>query len=89
IPRVPRYLPWCGTVATTDWHVRHRAEVVVAGHLHVRTTDWRDGTRFEEASLGYPRDWDAARGVQAYLREILPGPSGPLPTGSRGPEVHR
>lgn len=74
IPKVPRYRPWCGTTRTEPWHLRHRAEVVVSGHLHVRATDWRDGTRFEEVSIGYPRQWDPARGWHTYLREILPGP---------------
>ena len=49
LPLVPRYVPWCGTTQSEDWHVRFRAEVVVSGHLHVRATDWRDGVRFEEA----------------------------------------
>lgn len=71
IPRVPRYAPWCGTRATEDWHLRYRAEVVVSGHLHVRATDRRDGVRFEEVSLGYPRDWDAKLGAASYLRRIL------------------
>lgn len=73
IPRIPRFAPWCGTRATEDWHRRFNARVVVSGHLHVRRTDWRDGVRFEEVSLGSPRQWDHARGVEAYLREILPG----------------
>lgn len=75
IPRVPRFSPWCGTRRTEDWHRRFHAKVVVSGHLHVRRTDWRDGTRFEEVSLGYPRQWEKDRGVAHYLREILPGPA--------------
>ncbi len=75
IPRIPRFAPWCGTRLTEDWHRRYRARVVVSGHLHVRRTDWRDGTRFEEVSLGYPRDWDRSCGIATYLREILPGPA--------------
>ncbi len=75
--RIPRFAPWCGTRATEDWHLRYRARVVVSGHLHMRATDWRDGARFEEASLGYPRHWKAERGAAAYLREILPGPAAP------------
>jgi len=55
IPRIPRFTPWCGTVRTADWHRRFRAVVAVSGHLHTRRTDWRDGTRFEEVSLGYAR----------------------------------
>lgn len=77
IPRVPRFVPWCGTRHTEDWHRRFNARVVVTGHLHTRRTDWRDGTRFEEVSLGYPRQWDQSRGMVPYLREILPGPDGP------------
>lgn len=87
VPRIPRFSLWCGTRRTRDWHTRFRARVVVAGHLHVRTTDWVDGVRFEEVSLGYPRHWRAERGVEAYLREILPGP--PAPGGDAGPRFHR
>ncbi len=71
IPRIPRFTPWCGTRRTDDWHRRYRAIVAVSGHLHVRRTDWRDDTRFEEVSLGYPKQWDQAKGVGAYLREIM------------------
>jgi hypothetical protein len=59
-------------VRTEDWHRRFRAAVVVSGHLHVRRTDWRDGTRFEEVSLGYAREWDHARGIAAYCRDVTP-----------------
>lgn len=69
--RVARYSPWCGTEKTRDWHKRFNAAVVVSGHIHVRATDVIDGTRFEEVSLGYPRDWDKARGMAPYLRRIL------------------
>jgi hypothetical protein len=71
IPRIPRYTPWCGTRRTEDWHIRYRAVVAVSGHLHVRRTDWRDGTRFEEVSFGYPGQWDPQKGMASYLREIL------------------
>ncbi|WP_420392487.1 metallophosphoesterase family protein [Acuticoccus sp.] len=74
IPRVPRFAPWCGTRQTEDWHLRYDALAVVSGHLHVRRTDWRDGTRFEEVSLGYPRQWNQALGMAHYLRQILPHP---------------
>ena len=57
---------------TKDWHRRYNAVVAVSGHLHVRRTDLRDGTRFEEVSLGYPKQWDPEKGVAAYLREIMP-----------------
>lgn len=88
IPRVPRFSLWCGTKKTHDWHVRFNAKVVVSGHLHVRRTDWMSGVRFEECSLGYPRQWDevikAGKDINSLLREILPGPpkpeSGEAPT---------
>ncbi len=64
IRRVPRYAPWCGTPVTTDWHTRFNAVVVVGGHQHVPRTDWRDGTRFEEVSLGYPREWASRLGPE-------------------------
>lgn len=71
IPRAPRFLPWCGTVETHDWHKRFRARTVVSGHLHTRRTDIVGGTVFEEVSLGYPRQWQQSRGIQSYFREII------------------
>lgn len=72
-PRIPRFSLWCGTTRTEDWAERYRARAVVSGHLHFRTTLVRRGIRYEEVSLGYPRDWRQARGMAWYLREILPG----------------
>lgn len=72
IPRVPRFAPWCGTVATRSWPARFGAVACVYGHLHVRGRRWLDGIRFEEVSLGYPRQWQPARGMAAYVRQILP-----------------
>lgn len=78
IPRVPRFSLWCGTKLTEDWHQRFRASVVVTGHLHVRRTDWRDSCRFEEVSLGYPRQWEDAKkaglDINDLLRVIWPAP---------------
>ncbi len=74
-PRVPRFSIWCGTSRTEDWGRRFRARAVVSGHLHLRTTLFRHGIRYEEVSLGYPRDWHRDRGMEWYLREILPAPS--------------
>ncbi|MCB9781333.1 MAG: metallophosphoesterase [Alphaproteobacteria bacterium] len=88
IPKVPRYRPWCGTTATADWHRRFALDVVVTGHLHVRATDWRDGTRFEEVSLGYPRQWRPEARASDYLREILRDEPAP-PGGRGGPEWKR
>ncbi len=48
---------WCGTELTADWHLRFPTEAVVYGHLHIPRTTYHDGVRFEEVSLGYPREW--------------------------------
>ncbi|KAI1211523.1 Metallo-dependent phosphatase [Annulohypoxylon truncatum] len=81
IPRVPRFSLWCGTTLTKDWHTRFDAKVVVSGHLHVPRTDWKAGVRFEECSLGYPKQWQDVRttgkDINGLLREILPGPPPP------------
>lgn len=82
IPRIPRFIPWCGTLRTEDWHRRFRAVAAVHGHLHTRRTDRREDTRFDEVSLGYARQWDPHRGLAAYLRDVTP-PSG-SPTRDRG-----
>jgi 3',5'-cyclic AMP phosphodiesterase CpdA len=71
LPRIPRFAIWCGTRRTEDWHRRFNAEVVVYGHLHLRSTRTIDGVRFEEVSLGYPHQWDPRRGIDQYLRPIL------------------
>lgn len=73
---IPRFSLWCGTRRTQDWHTRFPVVAAVYGHLHIRGSHLRDGVRFEEVSLGYPRDWKQSRGMAAYLREILPGPLG-------------
>jgi predicted phosphodiesterase len=75
LPRVPRFSIWCGTRETESWHLAYRAFAVVSGHLHIRSTRWIDGTRFEEVSLGYPRERPPGRAIGDYLREILPGPA--------------
>ncbi len=74
LPSIPRFSIWCGTRITEDWHRRFPVYAVVSGHLHIRSTLWRDGVRFEEVSLGYPHQWRQQRGMDSYLREILPGP---------------
>ncbi|WP_106181163.1 metallophosphoesterase family protein [Prauserella shujinwangii] len=67
--RYPEFALWCGTEATADWHVRFRAEIAVYGHLHIPRTTYRDGVRFEEVSLGYPREWRGrARGAVPFRR---------------------
>lgn len=74
LKRIPRFSIWCGTTATEDWHTRFRAAAVIYGHLHINATHIRDGVRFDEVSLGYPRDWDPALGINTYVRRILPEP---------------
>lgn len=71
-PRVPRFSVWCGTTRTEHWPTTFRARAVVTGHLHMRTRLMRDGIPHLEVSLGYPRDWTTARGMEFYLRDILP-----------------
>ena len=70
VPRAPRFSPWCGTVRTRDWHRRFAAAAVLYGHLHRRGTQWIDGVPFQEVSLGYPGQWDSARGIGACLHEV-------------------
>ncbi|KAI1389680.1 metallophosphoesterase-like protein [Hypoxylon trugodes] len=92
IPRVPRFSLWCGTKKTEDWGKRFGAKVVVSGHLHVPRTDWKGGVRYEECSLGYPRQWQdiraAGKDINDLLREVLPGPS-PPPGGEADMEWRR
>ena len=80
LPRIPRFMVWCGTRNTEDWHRRFRAKIVVSGHLHIPCTRTIDGVRFEEVSLGYPKQWqrrEKHRGwkLADHLRQILPTPS--------------
>lgn len=70
--RVPRFAPWCGTRLTADWPARFNALACVYGHLHVRGSETVAGVRHHEVSLGYPRQWDQARGLAPYIRQILP-----------------
>jgi len=75
--RYPEFAQWCGTERTADWHVRYGAAVVVYGHLHIPRTTWHDGVRFEEVSLGYPREWRARGRGPGQPRQILPAPGSP------------
>jgi 3',5'-cyclic AMP phosphodiesterase CpdA len=54
----PQFAQWCGTVRTADWHTRFNVAAVVYGHLHIPRVTWHDGVRFEEVSVGYPREWE-------------------------------
>ncbi|MEU6171357.1 metallophosphoesterase [Streptantibioticus parmotrematis] len=73
ILRYPEFAQWCGTELTADWHRRFRATAVVYGHLHIPRVTWHDGVRFEEVSVGYPREW-RPRPPREPLRVILPRP---------------
>jgi predicted phosphodiesterase len=70
----PEFAQWCGTTRTADWHRRFGAAVVVYGHLHIPRTTWHDGVRFEEVSLGYPREWHRRHAGREILRRIMPAP---------------
>lgn len=72
LPMIPRFRIWCGTLRTRDWHRRFRAAAVVYGHLHIPRRRQLDGVRFEEVSLGYPRQWKRAPERFTQLRQILP-----------------
>jgi len=79
LPRIPRFMVWCGTRRTEQWHLRYGAEVVVSGHLHIPGTRRIDGVRFEEVSLGYPSEWERRMerrrwSLDDHLCQILPAP---------------
>lgn len=79
ILRYPEFAQWCGTELTADWHIRFNAVAAVYGHLHIPRTTHHDGVRFEEVSLGYPREWRRRGAVPDPVRQILP--HGILPHG--------
>jgi hypothetical protein len=72
LPKIPRFSIWCGTVKTEDWHIRFNAAVVISGHLHIRSTQYRDGVRFEEVSLGYPWQWGESIESRRRVKQVLP-----------------
>ncbi|MEU1791001.1 metallophosphoesterase family protein [Streptomyces sparsogenes] len=72
--RYPDFALWCGTELTADWHVRFRAETVVYGHLHIPRITVEDGVRFQEVSVGYPREWKRHGLPEDPLRRVLPVP---------------
>lgn len=73
ILRYPEFAQWCGTDKTADWHLRFRATAAVYGHLHIPRTTHYDGVRFEEVSLGYPREWQPrGQNPPSPVRTILP-----------------
>jgi len=72
--RRPEFAQWCGTESTADWHRLFCARAVVYGHLHIPRTSWHDGVRFEEVSLGYPRERAWRAGPWPGPRQVLPEP---------------
>jgi 3',5'-cyclic AMP phosphodiesterase CpdA len=69
--RRPAYAPWCGTTLTADWHTRYPVVAAVYGHLHIPRTAYHDGVRFEEVSVGYPREWRRRGSAPPAPRVIL------------------
>lgn len=71
--RHQEFAPWCGTVLTDGWHLRQQTAAAVYGHLHIPRTTWYDGVRFEEVSVGYPREWQR-RGSAPPAPRVILGP---------------
>ena len=69
--RHPAYAPWCGTTLTADWHTRYPVLAAVYGHLHIPRTADHEGVRFEEVSVGYPREWGRRGAAPPPPRVIL------------------
>jgi predicted phosphodiesterase len=69
--RHPAYAPWCGTTLTADWHTRYPVLAAVYGHLHIPRTTEHDGVRFEEVSVGNPREWQRRGSAPPPPRVIL------------------
>jgi predicted phosphodiesterase len=69
--RHPAYAPWCGTTLTADWHTRYPVLAAVYGHLHIPRTAEYDGVRFEEVSVGNPREWQRRGAAPPPPRVIL------------------
>ncbi|MFH5206830.1 metallophosphoesterase family protein [Antrihabitans sp. NCIMB 15449] len=73
----PEFALWCGTERTADWHKRYNVLCSVYGHLHIPRTTYYDDVRFEEVSVGYPREWQRRGLPKKILRQILPVPEYP------------
>jgi len=77
--RHPEFAVWCGTELTSGWHLRTQVAAAVYGHLHIPRTTWHDGVRFEEVSVGYPREWSRRGTAPPPPRVIIPAPTGTPP----------
>ncbi|MGX7828066.1 metallophosphoesterase family protein [Actinokineospora sp. 24-640] len=75
ILRYPEFAQWCGTTLTADWHTRFRTAAMIYGHLHVPRITHHDGVRFQEVSLGYPREWKRHGNPHGILRKVFPSPA--------------
>ncbi|CRK58278.1 putative SimX4 homolog [Alloactinosynnema sp. L-07] len=75
ILRFPEFAQWCGTVLTADWHTRFNTAAMVYGHLHIPRITHHDGVRFQEVSLGYPREWRRHGNPHGILRRVLTAPA--------------
>lgn len=73
----PEFALWCGSTETADWHTRYNVVCSVYGHLHIPRTTFYDGVRFEEVSIGYPREWQRRGLPERLTRQILPVPDYP------------
>lgn len=74
--RFPEFSIWCGTTRTAGWHRRFNVALCVYGHLHIPRTTHHDGVRFEEVSLGYPREWERYMHPHGFARVLLESPAG-------------
>lgn len=71
----PEFAQWCGSVHTADWHTKYDAAAVVYGHLHIPRVTHHDGVRFQEVSVGYPREWRSRPVPDNRLYQVLPAPT--------------
>jgi hypothetical protein len=61
------------SLANRCWHTRYDVTAAVYGHLHIPRTTEHDGVRFEEVSVGYPREWQR-RGAAPPPPRVIFGP---------------
>jgi predicted phosphodiesterase len=71
--RQQAFAPWCGTTLTAGWHRRPGVLAAVYGHLHIPRTTHIDGVRFEEVSVGYPREWQRGGGTAPPPPRVILG----------------
>ena len=71
--RQQAFAPWCGTALTDGWHLKYQVAAAVYGHLHIPRGTRHDGVRFEEVSVGYPREWQRRGTAPLPPRVILGG----------------